>query len=349
MRYLVVGSGAIGGTVGAYMARAGEDVTFVDKDRDHVEAMRREGLTIQGYAETFTIPVKAMHLEELQDVKTPPDFLLLAVKAQHTREALLAAMRAVGPHTAVVSLQNGLNERTIAEICGAERTIGCFVNFSADYLGPGLVHYGSSGALYLGELDGSDTERLRTLGEAMAKFGKVELTNNIWGYLWGKLGYANMLFATALADAKMGDVTLRYQPLMLELACEVYDVAAREGVRPEAFDTITPQLYWPREAQDWAVLGPALQHMAAWQLSSQKTKSGIWRDLAVRHRRTEVDEQPGKVLEIGRGHGLAMPLTSRLVGMIKEIEDGSRAMSWRNIDELEELRQAGALSSPEAR
>ena len=183
MRYLVVGSGAIGGTVGAYMARAGEDVTFVDKDRDHVEAMRREGLTIQGYAETFTIPVKAMHLEELQDVKTPPDFLLLAVKAQHTREALLAAMPAVGPHTAVVSLQNGLNERTIAEICGAERTIGCFVNFSADYLGPGLVHYGSSGALYLGELDGSDTERLRTLGEAMAKFGKVELTNNIWGYL----------------------------------------------------------------------------------------------------------------------------------------------------------------------
>ncbi len=346
MRYLVVGAGAIGATVGAYMARAGEDVTFVDKDPEHVVAMQQRGLTIQGFAETFSLPVRALRIEEMQAAPDPPDFLLLAVKAQHTREALSAAMPAVGPGTAVVSLQNGLNERTIAEMCGAERTIGCFVNFSADYLGPGLVHYGSSGALYLGELDGRMTERLRALGQAVGRFGKVELTTNIWGYLWGKLGYANMLFATALADESMGDVTRRYPQLMVELACEVYDVADREGVRPEAFDTITPDLYWPREAQDWSRIGPALERMAAWQLSSQKTKSGIWRDLKVRHRPTEVREQPGRVLEIGRQHGLAMPLTARLVAMIEELERGEREMSWQNLDELEAMRQASHARAP---
>ena len=348
MRFLVLGTGAIGGTVGAYMARAGEDVAFADKDREHVEAMRSRGLTVQGFGETFTLPVRALHVEEVASLEAPPDFILLAVKAQHTREALAAAMPAIGPHTAVVSLQNGLNERTIAELVGARRTIGCFVNFSADYLGPGLVHYGSAGALYLGELDGRATERLEALAAAMEHFGPVQRTGNIWGYLWGKLGYANMLFATALADEKMGDVTLRYGPLLVELACEVYDVAAREGVHPEAFDTITPELYWPRERQDWSRLGPALDRMATWQLASQKTKSGIWRDLKVRHRPTEVDEQPGRVLEIGRRHGLALPLTARLVEMIKEIERGERAMSWGNIEELEALRTAGARSSEHA-
>jgi len=348
MRYLVVGAGAIGGTVGAYMARSGEDVTFTDRDRDHVAAMQEQGLTIQGYDETFTQAVHAVQLEDVAEL-APPDFLLLAVKAQHTREALLRVLGQVGPQTAVVSLQNGLNEQTIAELVGAGRTIGCFVNFSADYLGPGLVHYGSSGAVYLGELDGAISPRLRTLGRAMRHFGHVELTPNIWGYLWGKLGYANMLFATALADERMGDVTLRYGPLLVELACEVYDVAAREGVHPQAFDTITPQLYWPREGQDWSVLGPALERMATWQLSSQKTKSGIWRDLKVRHRPTEVDEQPGRVLAIARRHGLALPLTARLVAMIHELERGEREMSWDNIDELDQLRRSLATPGGAAR
>jgi len=339
MRYLVVGAGAIGATIGAYMVRAGEDVSFVDRDLAHVERMRQAGLTIQGFAETFTVPVRAMPPGEAAEAP-PPDYLLLAVKAQHTREALLAVMGAVGGHTAVVSLQNGLNERTIAELVGRERTIGCFVNFSADYMEPGLIHYGSEGALYVGELDGARTERLETLARAMEHFGRVERTSEIWGYLWGKLGYANMLFATALADEKMGDVVDRYRRLMVELACEVYDVAAAEGVRPKAFDTITPGLYWPRRDQDWPRIDAALDRMVAWQLASQKTKSGIWRDLKVRHRTTEVDEQPGRVLEIGRGHGLRLPLTERLVEMIHELERGEREMSWDNLAELEDLRLA---------
>jgi 2-dehydropantoate 2-reductase len=348
LRYLVLGAGAIGGTVGAYMARAGEDVLFADRDPDHVAAMRQRGLTVQGSSETFTLPVRALLVGELGSLE-PPDFILLAVKAQHTRAALTAALPAVGPRTAVVSLQNGLNERTISELVGPERTIGCFVNFSADYLGPGLVHYGSAGALYLGELDGRRTDRLQALAQAIGRFGPVRLTDNVWGYLWGKLGYASMLFATALADEKMGDVTRRYGPLLVELACEVYDVAAREGVRVEGFDTITPELYWPRETQDWNRLGPALERMASWQLASQKTKSGIWRDLKVRHRPTEVREQPGAVLAIGRRHGLELPLTSRLVAMIEEIERGEREMSWQNIDELDTLRKGGHRAAETAR
>jgi 2-dehydropantoate 2-reductase len=152
------------------------------------------------------------------------------------------------------------------------------------------------------------------------------------------MGYANMLFATALTDATMADVIDRYRPLMVELAAEVYAVAAREGVRAEAFDDVEPSLYYPPENRDPAAIERSLDALVARRRRDQKTRSGIWRDLAVRRRKTEVDQQIGLVAQIGAAHGLPMPLTHRLVAMIHELEDGRRHMSWANLDELDALR-----------
>jgi 2-dehydropantoate 2-reductase len=71
--------------------------------------------------------------------------------------------------------------------------------------------------------------------------------------------------------------------------------------------------------------------------SSEKQKTGVWRDLAVRKRKTEVDFHLGVTAAVGQRHGLRMPLTHRLVSMIHEVEDGRRTMDWTNIDELEGL------------
>lgn len=338
MQYTIVGAGAIGGTLGAYMARAGEDVVFVDAEAAHVEAMRQGGLRIRGYAETFTVPARAY---TPADVPGPLQAVLLAVKAQHTEAAVRAIADRLAPDGYVISLQNGLCEDIIRSIVGEERTIGCFVNFSADYLEPGLIHYGSVGALYLGELDGRPSARVSDLERVFAHWGPVHVTDNIWGYLWGKMGYANMLFATALADETMADVIDRYRPLMAELAAEVYDVAEREGVRVKGFDAVEPRFFHPR-GQDPAAVNASFDRMTAWQRTSEKTKSGIWRDLAVRHRTTEVDVQIGRCAQIGARHGLAMPLTNRLVAMIHEIERGERAMSWDNVAELDSLRLSAA-------
>jgi 2-dehydropantoate 2-reductase len=131
---LVWGAGAIGGTVGAYLVRAGENILFVDQAADHVAAMNETGLAIEGPIESFAVPV----------IATVPDAVIgkfrrifLCVKAHHTA----GAVAALAPHLAddgvVVSLQNGLNERVIAATVGEARTIGAFVNFGADYLEPG--------------------------------------------------------------------------------------------------------------------------------------------------------------------------------------------------------------------
>jgi 2-dehydropantoate 2-reductase len=100
-------------------------------------------------------------------------------------------------------------------------------------------------------------------------------TSNIWGYLWGKLGYANMLFGTALADETMADVIDCYRDLMVELAAEMYEVADREGARVEPFASVEPSLYCPREKRRPAAIARSLDDLVARRRRDGKSKSGI--------------------------------------------------------------------------
>jgi 2-dehydropantoate 2-reductase len=336
MRITVMGAGAIGGTIGAYLARAGLPVTFCDAAAEHVTAINQHGLTIRGWAEEFNVQAAAVLPG---DLRGPLDLVLLAVKAQHTAIAMDVIAPLLRDGGMVVSLQNGLNEQVIAARIGPERTFGCLVNFSADYLEPGLVHYGGPGTLTIGELDGRITPRLERLGELLSAWGAVELTTNIWGFLWGKLGYGNMLYATALADASMAEVIDRYRPLMVELAGEVYEVADQLGIRPEAFDGVEPALYYPRERRDWAAIERSLDALVERRKRDQKQRSGIWRDIMVRRRRTEVDEQLGLVVRHGADAGLPLPLTRQVIDRIHDLEEQRAAPSWSHLEELERIRR----------
>jgi 2-dehydropantoate 2-reductase len=338
-RVTIVGAGAIGGTVGAYLARAGHDVLMVDAAADHVAAMQRDGLEIQAFDETFRTPVEAATPDGLEG---PLELVLLAVKSQHTEEAIARIAPLLTESGTVVSLQNGLCERAIAAAVSPRRTVGALVNFSADWLEPGVIAYGGPGTLKLGELDGRHSDRLDRLSALLSAWGTVQTTDNVWGYLWAKQGYANMLFATALTDETMADVIDARRALMVELATEVYEVAAREGVTPEPFDDVEPALYHPREARRWHEIDASLDRLVARRRRDQKSRSGIWRDLAVRRRRTEVDQQIGLAAEIGAEHGLPLPLTRRLVAMIHELEDGTRERRLENLDELDAVRLAEA-------
>src|SRR5689334_21583003 len=169
MRYTVFGAGAIGGTVGAHMVRGGGSVLFVDKDVDHVSAMQAQGLTIKGFAETFTVTVEATTPDKLPDRL---EAVLLAVKAPATEEAVRSFAERLTPDGCVVSLQNGLNELVIAREVGAQRTVGAFVNFSADYLEPGLIHFGGRGPFVIGELDGQLPPRLESPPDGRSHSGR---------------------------------------------------------------------------------------------------------------------------------------------------------------------------------
>ncbi len=345
MPVTIVGAGAIGGTIGAYLARAGHEVLLVDAVPEHVEAVNRDGLRIEGF-EAFTVRVPAVTSDGLAKALGGRRLgtVMLAVKALHTEAGLDLVAPLLGPDGYVVSMQNGLNERVIASRLGANRTVGAFINFGADYHGPGRIMYGGPGALYLGELNGEVTPRVEAVGDMMrtAFLPNTTITRNIWGYLWGKMGYASMLFATAVVDATMADVLgdAANEALLANLAAEVTRVADAEEVRCEAFDGYEPDAVRFRRPRDWTAIRRSLGAMAERNRGSLKQKSGIWRDLAVRRRRTEVDYQIGEVVAIGRGRGVDLPLNTRLVEMIHDLESGRRTMSPENLAELRRLDAA---------
>jgi len=329
---VIWGAGAIGGTVGAYWRRAGHDVLFVDVDADHVAAINRTGLKIEGPIEEFTVQARALLPK---DVKGKFETIFLCVKAPATPAAVEALAPFVADQGCVVSLQNGLNERVIAAKLGAERTIGAFVNFGADYLSPGVVHYAGHGAVVIGELDGQRTPRIEALHRLMQEFEpKAILTANIWGYLWGKLAYGALLFATALTNDSIADCLAapKYRPLFIALAREVENVAVSSDVKLEAFDGFDPAAFMPNASL--AAAETSLDEQVVHNRKSAKTHTGIWRDLAVRKRKTEVDAQLGPIVETGAAKGIPTPLTRRLIALIHDIEDGRRPLAWETLDEL---------------
>jgi 2-dehydropantoate 2-reductase len=329
---LIWGAGAIGGTLGAAFIRAGNEVIFVDNVKDHVDAINEKGLKIVGPIFEDVVRAKAYLPEDIEGIY---DRTFLCVKAHHTEDAAHMLVEHLASDGYVVSAQNGLNERVISRIVGENRVIGCFVNFGADYLEPGVVQYSGHGAVVIGELDGRFTDRAEDIYELMKQFEpKALITNNIWGFLWGKLIYGALLFGTALTNDSIADVldNPTARPVLRKLALEVATVAAINNIKPEAFDGFDPAAFGPLATPEQT--DKSFDDMSVHNRKSVKSHSGIWRDLAVRKRKTEVDAQVLPVVEIGQESRVPTPLAARVITMIHEIEDGKRPLTIANIEEL---------------
>ena len=334
MTITIYGAGAIGGITGARLAQAGHDVLLVDKAEDHVAAMNARGLTIDSREGSLTVPVRAITPGALGGDLA---LVLLAVKSQDTPAALEVLAPRLAADGAIVSLQNGLNEERIAAAVGERRTVGCLVNWAADWQAPGRILHGGEGALVLGELDGRPSERVQRLAKLLDVVAPTRVSDNILGYTWAKHVYGALLVATALVDAHVWEVVERspeIQAMLVALVMENMAVAERAGIRLLAFDEYDPADYRAAAAGDAAARRRAMASIATHYRAATKTKTAIWRDLAVRKRKTEVGALLGATVAKAKGYGLAMPLTERLIAMIEDLETGRRPMAWANLDEL---------------
>ncbi len=334
MTITIYGAGAIGGVTGAALARAGRDVLLVDQAAEHVTAMNADGLTVEAPGGGWTARVRAVTPDTLGDGL---GLVLLAVKAQHTPDALDALAPRLAADGTIVSLQNGLNEELIAARVGQARTVGCLVNWAADWVAPGRIQHGGSGAFVVGELDGALSARAKELAALLDAVTETRVTDNIRGYKWAKHVYGALLVTTALVDAHVYEVVERapaIQRMLVALVAEGMAVAEREGVRLEAFDEFDPTWYWAAAAGDDDAIAQCMAAIARHYRAHTKTKTGIWRDLAVRKRKTEVHAHLEATLAKAERLGLTMPLTQRLDALIAELEAGRRRMAWENLDEL---------------
>jgi 2-dehydropantoate 2-reductase len=336
MSVTIFGAGAIGGIIGAFAAGAGEDVLFVDKAADHVDAMNATGLRISG-SRALQIRAKAVLPG---DLKGPLGLVFLAVKSQDTDAALDTIVPLAGPDTVVVSLQNGMNPPAIAKRLGAERVVGAFVSFPADWQGPGHIEQGGFGNIWIGELDGRISDRLGWIRELLSHAVNAHVTDNVSGYLWSKQIDCSLLFAQAVGDQTFADTfgDARYQPALTALVGEGVGVALAAGVKLESFGAFEPLKLRPRTPAEERAARDVLNRFADQTRGQIKVRSGPWRDLAVRKRPTEVDHMVGWVIAEGRRRSIAMPLNEALVRQVKELESGARQRGLHNLDELEALR-----------
>lgn len=333
--YTVVGAGAIGGTLAAHLHAQDVPVQLIDADPLHVAAIRKNGLQIKSPSGVLVADLPCYGLD---DAPQSLERVLLAVKAQATDSATAWIAPRLSSEGYVASMQNGLNEATIAGHIGADRTVIAFVDLFADVLEPGIIKDGGIGAMALGEYAGGTSDRVRQLAHDLRHWGTPAVTDNVPGYLWSKLGFGAMLTATALADADMSELIDRHRPAMNGLAAEVFDVAAAEGIHLEGFDAFDPSCYV--RGADPVRNSEATDGLIKWLSTQTKTRSGIWRDIAVRQRPTEVPTQYEPIIKIAANHGLELPLVEELVALIRQLETRSIAMDEEHLAALD--RKAGS-------
>jgi 2-dehydropantoate 2-reductase len=327
----VAGAGAIGGTVAAFLAKAGEKVTIIHRSVPHVEAIRAHGLLVDGiFGEQRTRFEKVLFPKE---VEGPLDLVFLAVKSQHTEEALSPIIPHLSDHGVIVSLQNGLNIRRIAELVGPSRTIGAMVHMVADYVEPGHITRFTKGEFYIGEVGGENTDRIQEVATHLSHVVPTYVTTNIWGYIWSKQIYSCLLVATALVDAPSSEILKPEwsKRIFVALMGEALEVALAEGIVLEKYDRFNHLVMQPTNREE---LSSAFQMLPT---GSAKGNSGIWRDIKVKHRKTEIEYLTGEVVRLGQKHGLLMKINAQVFRMVKEIEEGQRPMSWENLRSLEKL------------
>ncbi len=328
----VIGAGAIGGTVGAYLGAAGYDVTLVDVDREHLRAIAEHGLRITGIRGDRAFPLRAIHADDLRGPLGPT---FLCVKGHFTAEAMRRYGPLLAPDGFVVSLQNGLNEELIAREVGAARTVGAFVHFGADLLEPGIIRLGAEQTIYIGELDGRITPRAEAVRAALDHVMPARVTANIRGFLWGKLVYGALAFAVSCVDAPVPAIL--EDPLGRRVCRaaseEAYLVARTQAPRLERIGEFDPTAFAPGDAALARGEG-ALRALAEAMRASPKQHMGIWRDLRVKRRKTEVDMQVAVVVATGRGQGLPTPVNAAVLDLVHQIEEGRRGMDWSNLAEI---------------
>jgi 2-dehydropantoate 2-reductase len=295
-----MGAGAVGGYFGALLYRGGLDVTLIARGR-HLEAIQASGLRIKSAQGDLTVPAKAVGDP---GAVGPVDLILFCVKSYDTESAAHQCLPMVQEGTAVLSLQNGLdNEERIAMVVGGEKVLGGVAYIGAGVSEPGVIVHTAEGRIVFGEMRGGISERVQRLEQTFRDVGfPAELSSNIQAILWGKLCW-NAAF-NALNTLVGGDVrVLVERPETRRLARQVM-----EEVRAVAI------------ANGVLLSADLAERLLAWtDAAAGAMKTSTRQDLEA-GKRLEVEALNGVVVRKGEAAGVPTPLNFTLYALLKAID-----------------------------
>lgn len=348
-RVVVVGCGAIGSIIGAYLCRGGLDPLLVDPWYQHVEAMKTNGLQITTPTEQFQLPVRAVHLNEFDASDEEFDTVFLATKSYDTNWMTHLLEKHINSRSTVISAQNGINEETIANMVGSDRTLGCIVHMGGGLWEPGQVlrTFDPKWATFtFGELSGAHTNRIDEILPLMQVVGDTRISENIWGALWAKLAVNCMLNAssaiTGLSSATLwlNEATLNVH---VHVAGEVVRVSKAAHVVMDKLhiaggaEDIDPQRFEDADRGDKASLDHVLNALSmvakARKGANSDSLPSMLQDMK-KHRRTEVDYLNGYVAVRGRTLGIATPYNAAFPTLVKAVERAELPIDSSNMSRV---------------
>ena len=346
----IVGAGAVGGYVGGHIAQAGEDVTFVDPWPENVEALRTKGLTISHMQDVpeFTTPVRALHITELQSLakEAPIDIAFVSMKSYDTAWATTMIKQYLAPDGFVVSLQNCINEETVAGIVGWGRTLGTVASsITVELCGPAHVRRaaGKGGAAHtifrVGEVHGRKTARAEEVCRLVSLADSAKVTENLWGERWSKL-VANVMHnglsaCTGLInrDILLDDGLRRFTA---RLGSEAIRVGQAHGYQLEEINHLDPEMI-ARAGEGDAKVAAEYDEL---RLAETRKSGGLaahrpsmGQDM-VKGRRTEIDYLNGFIVRRAEEVGLLTPANEALTDIVKRVESGELKPDKRHILDL---------------
>jgi 2-dehydropantoate 2-reductase len=311
----IIGAGAIGCVVGGLLTKAGHDVTLIDQWPEHVEAMKRHGLRLSGTCGEHVIPVKVLHLHEVQSLPQPFDVVFVAVKSYDTEWATHLGRNYLKPDGLVVDFQNGINDERVAAIAGRERTLGCVILIGAGLYEPGHAMRTDAGKLgfKIGEHDGVDTPRAQALAKVMSDVAYTHVTTNLWGERWSKLAI-NCMVNPIAGLSGLGTAECRIEPLprriSIFLAAEAIRVGRACGHDVEPIFGIAAQRFV--DGAEGRGL-EAVEHEITEQAQTRGGGRPSMLQDVMRKRRTEIDYLNGYVSARGRERGVPTPVNDAVV------------------------------------
>ena len=304
-RIAIVGAGAMGSVYAGLFAEAGYQISVVDLWQDHIAAIGKNGLHLEGASGDRVISgITAVHqVAELG----PIDLFVIATKADGVGAAAAEIAKVMQPNALVLTIQNGLGAgERIAQFMPTDNVLlGVAEGFGASIKGPGHIHHNAMRQIRIGEMDGGMTDRLVWVESLWQGAGfKAKAFADIHQLVWEKFICNVMCSAPSVAfDCTIGELFSDDDRRIVALGCmlEAYEIGRAKGV-PFSFEDAVA--YGTKFAADMPHASPSmrLDHLAG--------------------KRSEIDAINGMVPVLGREMGISTPYNDTLVALVRAREAG---------------------------
>jgi 2-dehydropantoate 2-reductase len=344
----IVGTGAVGGYAGAHMVQAGEDVAFIDAWPEHVAQMRKHGLRVTHARDVaeFAVPVRALHITDVQQLarERPIDIAFVCTKSYDTAWATTMIAQYLAGDGYVVSLQNCMNEETVARVVGWGKTLGCIASsITVNLPEPGHIHRGAGkgGAVHTvfraGEVHGRITERAKEICRLVGYADSATVTSNLWGERWSKLVANVMGNGLSACTGLSGGEMLQSEPIRrfsTRLGSEAIRVGQAHGYQLEEILHLPPEtIARAGEGDEDAIRACDEQRFADGKRISAEQRPSMGQDMQ-KGRRTEIDFMNGLVVREGAKVGLTCRANAVLTDLVTRVERKELSPDPRHITEL---------------